>query len=170
MSFMLLRHALPVLFAVMATLPSVASAEVCVAVHGPVGLADEVRRSLADRGIGAPTGTCSPATLTVSVNEGDAVRWTLALPAGEASERLLAHTDVGSMWVDSMVRGRLDALWGARIEPVASRTNGVRLFASFDAWMAGIPSAVLDVDLVSIAVDEHLVGPDGLERMWVLDR
>ena len=155
----------------LSVVPAAAAQTTCVAVKGPEELSAAVRQGLSERGVVAPTGTCPPATLTLVHGTADSATWSLVTAAGVAAERSFSSPGAGVAWVDSIVHTqRLTGLLSARAEPHVDAPEGVRLYATFDAWRAGVPSAVVDRPLVAHRVDEHLIGDDGLEPMWVLDR
>ena len=148
-----------------------AAAVPCVTVQGPAPGADAARAALADRGIGTPTEGCTPAALSLTPTDDGSWSWALSFGAGQAATRTLADPRLGAAWVDSMVH---DPRTAALLIPDAPgddpELGGARLFATFEAWKAGTPSAVIDLPLVPRAVDAHLIGEGGLELMWALDR
>lgn len=147
------------------------AAATCVAVEGPVEVSALARAALSERGIVAPTGSCVPATLSLVPEPEGAVLWSVVLPHGTAMERSLSSVERGAAWVDSVVRPeRLAELFTTRVELSADAPDGARLYASFEAWRAGIPSAIVDRELIKKPVDKGLLADPGLEAMWALDR
>lgn len=167
------------------TMPALASGAPCVIVEGPAST--DVRTALADRGIPAAAEACPAATLTLSP-DGDALTWTLTLPSGVTAERTLDSIQEGAVWVDSMVHhqrlsGLLDPPSDPQqailsvveptveaVEAPADESGLVRLYPSVYAWREGLPSAEVDAEMTPRTVEGHLIGEEGLEPMWALDR
>lgn len=148
---------------------------VCAEVVAAAGDGPAVARALAERGIPSPREGCT--AVRVEASTGDV--WTVHLPHGVVAAREISSPEVGAMWVDSLIRpSRLEDLLPPQVPPpsqppatpIAAPPAGITLYASFEAWRARAPVGIVEGSLAPRAVSAPLVGEEGLEPMWAVDR